>query len=196
MPDLNATSDGLPDFIDLLHYRTQEGFLLDPNPPFFETRLLLPVREQLTGKNATATAQRISPTRCLIHGFLLFLLVSLDVGFCDDIPLMAARSFFDCSSYLFLFLFIFVFKTLCGGEGYENSSGSIRWNRERARRRKNNRRNTRVSFFISSLGLFFPSFLELVGCGWTEEKKEVCTVGFAFRCVCVCVRERVWERER
>jgi hypothetical protein len=162
LPDPHATSDGFPDSIDLLHYRTQEGFLLDPNSPCFETRLLLPVREQLTGKNATATAWRISPTRCLIHGFslfLLFLLVSLDVGFCDDIPLMAARSFFDCSSYLFLFLFFFVFKTLCGREGYENSSGSIRWNSEGGRRRRKNRRNTRMSFFfivllVSSFHLF------------------------------------------
>jgi hypothetical protein len=51
---------------------------------------------------------------CFSLSFFSFSTLSLDVGFCDDIPLMAARSFLICSSYLLLFLFYFYlrFKTL------------------------------------------------------------------------------------
>ena len=103
------------------------------------------------------------------------------MGFCDDIPLMAAR--FSRLFVLSIFIFTFLLRSqdFMERQGMKTRVDVWMHGWEGERRKKENRRNTRVSFFISSLGLFFPSFLELVGCGWTEEKKEVCTVGFAFR---------------
>jgi hypothetical protein len=92
----------------------------------------------------------------LVHLFpLSFLYLSLDVGFCDDIPLMAAR-FLTVRLSIFIFIFFIFASRLYGKEWHETRvDGEELTTKER--------RNTRMSILFSILFWF-------VGFGGRERK--------------------------
>jgi hypothetical protein len=166
--------------------QSRKGFLLDATPLENKNTTASPLATDWQNATATATARRTSLARRFLvrlSFFLFFFYLSLDVGLCDDIPLMAARFFFlsDCSSILFSsLLFLSSFQDFYGRTGTKRvwMSGYM----GEGSRGKKRRRYTRMSnFFVPP---FFPIFLGSLA---VEGKRKSVQWDLLFGGVCVCV---------
>lgn len=101
----------------------------------------------------------------LVHLFpLFFLYLSLDVGFCDDIPLMAARFLtVRLSIFIFIFTFFIFASRLYGKEWHETRVDG----EELTTKRKTEHQDVDSFFFHRSL---LSIFFWFVGCGGRERK--------------------------